>query len=133
MGPTGNLQVGVMKAIELAHSHDLKFLPVHHMEAHALVARQAGDVPFPFLCLLISGGHNMLLVAHDVGDYTLLGSTLDDALGQFQSHVLPSALRRVSVQPSGIQRVFRVYVHVDRSVTSLLSIEHVVVSKHDML
>ena len=70
-----------MKAIEVAHAHKLKFLPVHHMEAHALVARQAVNVPFPFVCLLISGGHNMLLVAHGVGMYTLLGSTLDDALG----------------------------------------------------
>ena len=52
------------------------------MEAHALVARSAAEVPFPFLCLLVSGGHNMLLVAHGVGDYTLMGSTLDDSVGE---------------------------------------------------
>ena len=76
--------------MELAHAHKMKFLPIHHMEAHALVARQAADVRFPFLCLLISGGHNMLIIAHGVGDYTLLGSTLDDALGAFQFlRVLP--------------------------------------------
>ena len=62
--------------------HNLKLLPVHHMEAHALVARSAADVAFPFLCLLVSGGHNMLLVAHGVGDYTLMGSTLDDSVGE---------------------------------------------------
>ena len=37
---------------------------------------------FPFLCLLVSGGHNLLLTVHSVGDYTLLGATLDDALGE---------------------------------------------------
>lgn len=37
---------------------------------------------FPFLCLLVSGGHNMLLLVRDIGDYTVLGTTLDDALGE---------------------------------------------------
>lgn len=77
--------------MELAHAHRMKFLPVHHMEAHALVARQATDVSFPFLCLLISGGHNMLIIAHGVGEYTLLGSTLDDALGM-PPELLPEVL-----------------------------------------
>jgi N6-L-threonylcarbamoyladenine synthase len=43
--------------------------------------REAG-VQFPFLCLLVSGGHNLLLVARGVGNYLQLGSTLDDALGE---------------------------------------------------
>lgn len=60
------------------------------MEAHALVARLAADVPFPFLCMLVSGGHNMLLVAHAVGDYTLMGSTLDDSVGRWAADVHPS-------------------------------------------
>lgn len=71
----------MLKAMALANEHDMAFLPVHHMEAHALVARQAASVPFPFLCLLVSGGHNLLLVAHGVGSYTMLGNTLDDAAG----------------------------------------------------
>ena len=75
------MQVGVVKAQEMAADLGLRYVPVHHMEAHALIARQAGAVEFPFLCLLVSGGHNLLLVAHGVGNYTLLGSTLDDALG----------------------------------------------------
>ncbi len=57
------------------------------MEAHALVARLAADVPFPFLCMLVSGGHNMLLVAHAVGDYTLMGSTLDDSVGRWAANM----------------------------------------------
>lgn len=52
------------------------------MEAHALVARLEADVAFPFVCLLVSGGHNMLVIVHGVGRYTLLGSTFDDALGE---------------------------------------------------
>lgn len=77
------MQVGVRKAHQLAQQYDLKLVPVHHMEAHALVARAAADVQFPFLCMLVSGGHNMLLIAHQVGNYTLLGSTLDDSVGLF--------------------------------------------------
>lgn len=57
------------------------------MEAHALVARLVADVPFPFLCMLVSGGHNMLLVAHAVRDYTLMGSTLDDSVGEWAANV----------------------------------------------
>lgn len=72
----------MLKAIELAHAHQLRYIQVHHMEAHALVTRLAENVEFPFLCLLVSGGHNMLLVAHGVGNYTLLGNTLDDAVGK---------------------------------------------------
>lgn len=84
------VQVGVRKAHQLAQQHDLKLVPVHHMEAHALVARVAADVQFPFLCMLVSGGHNMLLIAHQVGNYTLLGSTLDDSVGLFS--LLPATI-----------------------------------------
>ena len=66
----------------MAHQHGLPLVPVHHMEAHALVARLGEDVQFPFLCMLVSGGHNMLLVAHAVGNYTLMGATLDDSVGR---------------------------------------------------
>ena len=73
-------QVGVRKARALARQHSVPFVPVHHMEAHALTARQARGVHFPYLTLLVSGGHTMLLTVHGVGDYTLLGSTLDDSV-----------------------------------------------------
>lgn len=132
----------MLKARQLAAKHRLPLIPVHHMEAHALVARlgatpfaleaaategrlaapastsaartsssagtpgaeragaaaaaadtaavpaaaveQAGPqvVQFPFLCLLISGGHNLLLLVEGVGQYIQLGTTLDDALGE---------------------------------------------------
>lgn len=76
------LRVGVSKAKELCAEHNIPMIDVHHMEAHALVARLADDVPFPFLCLLVSGGHNLLLVVEGIGRFVQLGTTLDDALGE---------------------------------------------------
>lgn len=78
------LRVGVTKARSLAARFQLPLVPVHHMEAHALVARLTHPQPleFPFLVLLVSGGHNLLLLAHAVGRYTQLGTTLDDAVGE---------------------------------------------------
>ena len=78
------LRVGVRKAHALAARHALPLVPVHHMEAHALVARlgRQAEVAFPFLCLLVSGGHNLLLLVEGVGQYIQLGTTLDDALGE---------------------------------------------------
>lgn len=57
---------------------------VNHMEAHAMVARCVVDheVEFPFMTLLVSGGHTQLLLCHDVSNYTLLGSTVDDSIGE---------------------------------------------------
>ena len=81
------LRVGVSKARAVASQHGLPLVHVHHMEAHALVARLtagglSGTLQFPFLALLVSGGHNMCVLATGVGNYTVLGATLDDALGE---------------------------------------------------
>lgn len=114
------LNVGVRKARSLSRALGAPLVPVHHMEAHALVARMpaavatttaggagsgssngsngytasssspsssaaapaASATQFPFLVLLVSGGHNLLLLARGVGEYVQLGSTLDDALGE---------------------------------------------------
>ena len=79
------LRVGVVAAQNLCAAYDVPIVPVHHMEAHALVSRLAGGtdaVRFPFLALLVSGGHNQLILARGIGDYVILGSTLDDALGE---------------------------------------------------
>lgn len=150
-------QVGVLKARQLAAKHRLPLVPVHHMEAHALVARlgatpfalevAAGEatagapagssaavdsgaagtsgadhvgapaaadtqaaaaaagqaeaelVQFPFLCLLISGGHNLLLLVEGVGQYVQLGTTLDDALGEAYDKV--ARLLGLDLRPSG--------------------------------
>ena len=76
------LRVGVSKAREICSTYSIPMIDVHHMEAHALVARLTEEVPFPFLCLLVSGGHNMLLVVEGIGRFVQLGTTLDDALGE---------------------------------------------------
>jgi N6-L-threonylcarbamoyladenine synthase len=74
--------VGVRKARDIARAHRLPLVPIHHMEAHALVARLTEEaVNFPFVVLLVSGGHNLLLLAQDVGQYLQLGTTVDDAIG----------------------------------------------------
>jgi N6-L-threonylcarbamoyladenine synthase len=81
MLPLGT-QVGVLKARMMAAEHRVPLIAIHHMEAHALVARLEAEAPFPFLALLISGGHNLLVVVRGVGDYAIIGATLDDALGE---------------------------------------------------
>jgi hypothetical protein len=63
------LQVGARKARKVAFEHNLPLVPCHHMEAHALVARLGNEVEFPFLCALVSGGHNLILIVRGVGDY----------------------------------------------------------------
>ncbi len=94
------LHVGVAKAHALCRTHTLPLVPIHHMEAHALVARAFDPtIQFPFLCLLVSGGHNLLLLVHGVGRYTQLGTTLDDALGEAYDKV--ARLLGLPLAPSG--------------------------------
>ena len=93
------LRVGTLKARSLAAAHAVPIIPVHHMEAHALVARLDNkNVRFPFLCLLVSGGHNLLLIVEGVGKYVQLGTTLDDALGM-PRYVFRESFFRFVVQP----------------------------------
>lgn len=81
-GLIGGVIVGVMLAKGLAMAKNLPFIPVNHLEGHALTARLTNDAPFPYLLLLVSGGHCQFLVVEDVGVYTYLGGTLDDAIGE---------------------------------------------------
>ena len=81
-GLIGGVIVGVMIAKGLAMAKNVPFIPVNHLEGHALTARLTNDVPFPYLLLLVSGGHCQFLIVEDVGNYTYLGGTLDDAIGE---------------------------------------------------
>lgn len=81
-GLIGGLIVGTMMAKAIAHTAQKPFIAVNHLEAHALVIRLLYEVEFPFLVLLISGGHCQFLIAQDVGKYIKLGETLDDSLGE---------------------------------------------------
>jgi len=82
-GLVGALMVGGGMANGLALAWDCPVIPVHHMEGH-LVAPMLEDTPpeFPFLALLVSGGHSMLIAVRELGDYRVLGTTLDDAVGE---------------------------------------------------
>ena len=78
------LQVGLNYAKELCHAFNLPLIPVHHMRAHAVVARMCSDsIRYPFLTLLISGGHCLLAVAKNVDEFYLLGESIDIAPGHF--------------------------------------------------
>lgn len=81
-GLIGGVIVGVMTAKAIAAVHNIPFIAVNHLEAHALTARLGQDVPFPYLLLLTSGGHCQILVAEGVGKFKRLGATIDDAAGE---------------------------------------------------
>jgi N6-L-threonylcarbamoyladenine synthase len=81
-GLIGGVIVGVMTGKALASVAGKPFIAVNHLEGHALTARLTDDVPFPFLLLLVSGGHCQFLAVEDVGRYRRLGGTVDDALGE---------------------------------------------------
>lgn len=81
-GLLGGLIVGLTMAKGIALSHRLPFMAINHLEGHALTPRLLGDCAFPYLLLLISGGHTQFQLVRGVGDYVRLGSTIDDALGE---------------------------------------------------
>lgn len=81
-GLIGGVMVGAMMGKSLAAVKDKPFIAVNHLEAHALVARLDSDVAFPYLLLLVSGGHCQLVLAEGVGQYRCLGTTRDDAAGE---------------------------------------------------
>lgn len=81
-GLVGGLLVGVMHAKALAWALEKPLYAVNHLEGHALTARLTNQTPFPFLLLLVSGGHSQILLVKDVGEYERWGTTIDDALGE---------------------------------------------------
>jgi N6-L-threonylcarbamoyladenine synthase len=81
-GLIGGVMVGLMFAKALAAATGKPLIAVNHLEGHALTVRLTHDVAFPYLLLLVSGGHCQILEVRGVGDYALLGSTRDDALGE---------------------------------------------------
>jgi len=82
-GLAGALLVGCAFAEALAVALDKPTIPVHHLEGHLLSPLLSNDPPsFPFVALLVSGGHTQLMQVTGVGEYQLLGETLDDAAGE---------------------------------------------------
>jgi len=81
-GLIGGVIVGVMTAKAIALARNIPFLAINHLEGHALTARLTDDIHFPYLLLLVSGGHTQILIVEDVGCYKRLGTTIDDAIGE---------------------------------------------------
>ncbi|CAM5367113.1 tRNA (adenosine(37)-N6)-threonylcarbamoyltransferase complex transferase subunit TsaD [Thauera sp.] len=82
-GLAGALLVGASVAESFALARGIPALPVHHLEGHLLSPLLSADPPaFPFVALLVSGGHTQLMRVRGVGDYALLGESVDDAAGE---------------------------------------------------
>ena len=81
-GLIGGVIVGVMTGKAIAAAHDLPFFAVNHLEAHVLSPRLSDAVDFPYLALLVSGGHCQFVAVAGVGRHRLLGTTIDDAVGE---------------------------------------------------
>ncbi|WP_245895125.1 tRNA (adenosine(37)-N6)-threonylcarbamoyltransferase complex transferase subunit TsaD [Devosia submarina] len=81
-GLIGGVLVGLTTAKALAAALGKPLIAVNHLEAHALTARLTNNVAFPYLMLLVSGGHSQFVLVRGVGDYERWGTTIDDALGE---------------------------------------------------
>jgi tRNA N6-adenosine threonylcarbamoyltransferase len=81
-GLIGGVLVGLMTAKAIASVINKPLIGVNHLEGHALTVRMTDKVAFPYLLLLVSGGHSQLLVVEGVGKFRRLGTTIDDAVGE---------------------------------------------------
>ncbi|MDE2444924.1 MAG: tRNA (adenosine(37)-N6)-threonylcarbamoyltransferase complex transferase subunit TsaD [Alphaproteobacteria bacterium] len=81
-GLLGGLLVGLTQGKAIAMAKNIPFLAINHLEGHALTPRLLDECPFPYLLLLISGGHTQFQLVEGIGRYKRLGTTIDDALGE---------------------------------------------------
>ena len=87
-GLIGALLVGVAAAKSLAYCHNLPLLGINHIEGHIYANVMVHDrLPFPHICLTVSGGHTLLVEVHEGWQYKVLGSTQDDAAGEVYDKV----------------------------------------------
>ena len=115
-GLAGALLVGASIANGLALSLSITVLGVHHLEGHLLSPMLSKNAPeFPFVALLVSGGHTQLMRVDDVGEYTLLGETLDDAAGE----AFDKSAKLLGLGYPGGPAISRLAEHGDPSVYAL--------------
>ena len=81
-GLIGGVLIGTLVAKSIAAARAIPYYAINHLEGHALTARLTDKIAFPYLLLLISGGHTQLLVVEGLGRYKRLGTSLDDAAGE---------------------------------------------------
>ncbi|KAL0964014.1 hypothetical protein UPYG_G00316530 [Umbra pygmaea] len=82
-----SLGIGLDFSLNYVKEYQKPFIPIHHMEAHALTVRMLQPLLFPFLVLLVSGGHSLLALARGIDDFLLLGQTRDEAPGDAMDKV----------------------------------------------
>jgi N6-L-threonylcarbamoyladenine synthase len=110
-GLIGGVMVGLMTAKAIALAAGKPLVAVNHLEAHALTARLTDDVAFPFLLLLVSGGHCQILRVDGVGLYTLLGQTIDDAVGE----AFDKVAKMLGLPYPGGPEMEKLLVHADQA------------------
>lgn len=81
-GLIGGLLVGVMTAKTIAHAKQKPYFAINHLEGHALTARLTDKIAYPYLLLLVSGGHTQIVLVRGLGEYERWATTIDDALGE---------------------------------------------------
>lgn len=81
-GLIGGVLIGLTTGKALALAASKPFIGINHLEGHALTARLTHQISFPYLLLLVSGGHCQLLAVTDIGQYKVMGGTIDDAVGE---------------------------------------------------
>ena len=81
-GLIGGVMVGLMAAKIDVSGASPSFFAINHMEAHALTPRLTNDIDFPYLALLVSGGHSQFVAVAGANDHRILGTTMDDAIGE---------------------------------------------------
>ncbi len=81
-GVVGGVMVGLSYGKAVALARDLPLVAINHLEGHAVSARLGAETAYPFLLLLVSGGHCQLLEVRGIGDMSRLGTTIDDAAGE---------------------------------------------------
>lgn len=81
-GLIGGVMVGMMAAKTICATFDKPYIGINHLAAHVLTPRLTDDIEFPYLALLVSGGHTQFLLVRGIEDMVELGTTIDDALGE---------------------------------------------------
>ncbi len=81
-GLPGSLLIGLCFGKALAWAKNIRLIGIDHLEGHIFSATIEHDIPFPFICITASGGHTAIYYVRNFGDYTMLGSTMDDAAGE---------------------------------------------------
>ena len=81
-GLIGGVMVGVMYGKTLASCMNKKFIAINHLEGHALVPKMTENIEYPYLLLLVSGGHCQIVIIEELGKYSIISRTIDDAAGE---------------------------------------------------